>query len=283
MLQQTQVATVIPYFERWLHRFPTVAALASAEEAEVLALWSGLGYYRRARMLHAGAKWVSQNGFPASAGVWRQVPGVGRYTAGAIASIALGERAALVDGNVERVFSRFTNCHDSGAELTRAAWRWSESILPERDCGEWNQALMELGATVCQPAVARCTECPLRDGCEADVPLALPVRPPKREVVHLERRQYVPRCGDALGFVQIPPGKWWAGMYEFPEKMPIQGTLGETLPPVRHAVTHHRIKIHAQMVLVPKRCADFAWVTITELASLALPSAQRKLAEYAFA
>ena len=165
MLQQTRVAAVVVYYERFLLRFPTVAALAAADEADVLAQWSGLGYYRRARMLHTAAQIVVAEyagRLPQSAAELCKLSGIGRYTAAAIASIAFGERVAVVDGNVERVLSRV----EGNAQISIAAcWHRAEQWLSPSRPGDFNQAIMELGATVCLPGQPLCGQCPIRKWC----------------------------------------------------------------------------------------------------------------------
>nr|WP_275939046.1 A/G-specific adenine glycosylase [Polyangium spumosum] len=172
MLQQTRVETVIPYYERFLRRFPDVRALASAELDEVLSLWSGLGYYRRARELHRCAQEVADKHggvFPAEAAELRKLRGIGPYTAGAVSSIAYGRPAALVDGNVARVLARLEAIEDdvkSTAGMKRI-WSVAEELVPREEPGAWNQALMELGATICTPQSPACLICPVRDACSA--------------------------------------------------------------------------------------------------------------------
>ena len=162
MLQQTRVAAVIAHYHEFLRRFPTVEKLAHAREASVLAAWSGLGYYRRARMLHAAAKAVARRGtFPATAAELLDLPGVGRYTAAAIASIAFGEPVAVVDGNVERVLQRFSGRRLEGKEF----WSAAEDLLDRERPGDFNQAMMELGATVCTPRAPGCLTCPVVEFC----------------------------------------------------------------------------------------------------------------------
>lgn len=193
MLQQTRVETVIPYFERFLAAFPTPLALAEATPDEVLARWSGLGYYRRARLLHEGARAVAKAGgeVPRARAELLGVPGIGRYTAGAIASIAFGEPVGLVDGNVARVLARLFAIED---DMRKAGMRKAEVLADElvarEDPGSWNQALMELGATVCTPRSPRCEACPARDECTAyaegrvDVlPKLSPKKPPTAQRV----------------------------------------------------------------------------------------------------
>ncbi|MCW5836366.1 MAG: A/G-specific adenine glycosylase, partial [Labilithrix sp.] len=169
MLQQTRVDTVKPYYERFMARFPTPLALAEAPEDQVLAAWSGLGYYRRARMLHAGARVVAERAaMPCDREGLLELPGVGRYTAGAIASIAFEEPVGLVDGNVARVFARLFALEDDmrGPGMKRAE-RLAEELVPRERPGDWNQALMELGATVCTPRSPACDRCPVASSCRA--------------------------------------------------------------------------------------------------------------------
>ena len=169
MLQQTRVAAALGYYERFLGRFPDVRSLAKAREAAVLAAWSGLGYYRRARMLHRAAREIVRKRggrFPQSAAEWRELPGIGRYTAAAIASIACGEAVAVVDGNVERVLRRLTgSAQPRAAGLTKSYWELAEALLSRERPGDFNQAMMELGATVCLPGEPHCGECPVARWC----------------------------------------------------------------------------------------------------------------------
>jgi A/G-specific adenine glycosylase len=193
MLQQTRVDTVIPYYERFLSRWPTVHALADAPLDDVLTMWSGLGYYRRARMLHAAAQQVAGDlggAFPSSAEGLSGIRGIGRYTAGAVASIAFGVRAPLVDGNVARVFARLFAIDDDvrGGDGLGRVWDLAEELVHDVDPGSWNQALMELGATVCTPRDPRCLLCPVREECAAraqslehELPRLAPKAKPKRE------------------------------------------------------------------------------------------------------
>jgi A/G-specific adenine glycosylase len=191
MLQQTRVDTVMPYYARFLERFPTVQALAEADEGAVLSAWSGLGYYRRARFLHAGARHVSRlSALPRGRDEWLTVPGVGPYTAGAIASIAFGEAAPLVDGNVARVLARIFGLEDDvkSTRGMKAVWAVAERELRREDPGAWNQALMELGATVCTPKSPACEACPVRPSCRAfaeervgELPVVGKKAPPKDE------------------------------------------------------------------------------------------------------
>ena len=288
MAQQTQVGTVIPYWERWLARFPTVEALAAADEADVLAQWQGLGYYRRARLFLAGARWVARHGMPRTASGWKEVPGVGPYTAGAIASIAFGDPAPLVDGNVERVYARLADDASSDAPLHRAAWRWAtEGVHGERP-GDWNQALMELGATVCVPRAPLCERCPLTAHCLAHqrgTQASRPAPAKRRETVDLRFAVWVPVCEGRYGMRQIPSGEWWEGMWEFPrapldEEASLAKLVGEgwrqEAGTVRHAVTHHRIENRVSLVRCEERSPALEWFAEDELAAIPIPTPQRR-------
>ncbi len=169
MLQQTQVVTVIPYYRRFLERFPTVAELAAAPLPEVLAMWSGLGYYSRARNLHAAAKRFAAEGFPRTAKALREFPGLGRYTSAAVASIAFDEPVAVLDGNVARVLSRLHAIEGPSGDRQneKRLWDEAEALLDRSRPGDFNQAMMELGATVCTPVNPTCLLCPIAVGCEA--------------------------------------------------------------------------------------------------------------------
>lgn len=206
MLQQTRVAAVIPYYERFLGRFPDVRSLARAHEPAVLAAWSGLGYYRRARHLHAAARMIARGEFPRTSDALRELPGIGRYTAAAIASIAFGERCAVVDGNVERVLSRVC-----ARALNGDSWPIAESLVSRTRPGDFNQAMMELGATICTPKAPQCGACPVSRFCgtRGEHPVSKPV-PRKRATltyalcVRGDRVLLVQRSKEA----GLMPGMW---------------------------------------------------------------------------
>jgi len=215
MLQQTRVAAVIVHYHEFLRRFPTVEELARARQASVLAAWSGLGYYRRARMLHAAAKVVARGRdgkFPATAEGLRALPGVGRYTSAAIASIAFGEPVAVVDGNVERVLQRVSGQRLAGEEF----WLAAEKLLDRQRPGDFNQAMMELGATVCTPRTPACLTCPVVELCatRGEMPGAAKApRQKKREIDYL-----LDYRDGAVFLVQRPQDtRLMAGMWELPE------------------------------------------------------------------
>lgn len=224
MLQQTQVATVVDYFRRFVARFPTVEALAEATEAEVLWLWQGLGYYRRARSLHAAARAIVADHagrVPDAAEALRRLPGVGRYTAGAVASIAYGRREAILDGNVARVLARVFGLRApiDLPSTTAQLWDLAGQLVPKDRPGDFNQAMMELGALVCTPRAPRCLTCPMAKACEANrlgladaLPARLPRRPP-RAVEH--HALAVERDGRYL-LIRRPARGLWAGMWGLP-------------------------------------------------------------------
>lgn len=273
MLQQTTVAAVIPYFERWLTRFPTVSALAEADVDEVLRHWQGLGYYRRAKLLHRAARLVAAAGWPTDRAGWEALPGVGSYTAGAVLSIAFGMPEPAVDGNVERVYARFTGDRSTKPALTKAAREWMGSWLPLDRPGDAVQATMELGATTCTPRLPRCEGCPLRTGCYArktGLVAELPTPPTRPQFSDKTLYLGVPVRGDRLGWNRIPEGEWGAGLYGF-ARMP--EPTGEPIGTVRHSITRYRIR--AEVFLLPgaeadRWSADASDLAITSLDAKAL-------------
>lgn len=277
MLQQTTVAAVVPYFERWMERFATVEVLAAAEEADVMPYWSGLGYYSRARQLLKGAKSVADRGMPNSVSGWLAVPGVGPYTAGAIASIGQGIPAALVDGNVERVFSRLTDYDKPKPKLTAAAWDWAARNVHQTAPSDWNQALMELGATVCTPRDPKCTVCPVSEFCVARQRGTERLRPavvPKPEPIQVFHEIFVWVNDGKVALRVAGVGEWWNGLHVLPWKTvsePING-----LPHVKFTVTKHRITGYLNRQLPGELPDDLVWIGLDELEAIALPSPHRK-------
>ena len=224
MLQQTQVTTVQPYYQRFLRRFPDVRALAAAPPQQVLELWAGLGYYRRASQLHDAARIImnTYNGvFPSTMVELLALPGVGRYTAGAVASIAFGRSVPVLDGNVMRVLCRLGNLH---ADITRPAtrkrlWQVAALLVPHHDPGTYNQALMELGATVCTPTAPRCPVCPAQGLCLArrrGTAAGLPVRSARGPAPLRQHWAAVVEAPGARLLLQRPGGGLWAHLWEFP-------------------------------------------------------------------
>lgn len=231
MLQQTQAATVIPYFERFVARFPTLQSLALAEEAEVLRLWEGLGYYRRARQLLLAAKAMDQqgiNGFPRTLEEAIALPGIGRYTAGAVLSIAYDQRTPILEANTIRLLSRLSAFSDdtSDARGQRFLWELSESLLPRRRCGAYNQALMELGALVCTPTSPDCPACPLRSCCAAyEMGLQSSIPKPKAKKQYEERLEaaVIVETNNRLALRRCRADERWAGLWDVPRfQMPAE-------------------------------------------------------------
>ena len=271
MLQQTRVAAVIEHYQEFLRRFPTVEKLAAAREASVLAAWSGLGYYRRARMLHAAAKVVARERggkFPVTAEDWKTLPGVGRYTAAAIASIAFGEAVAVVDGNVERVLQRITGETISGEQI----WQGAENLLARNRPGDFNQAMMELGATVCTPRAPACLTCPLVELCVARGELAGGEKKSRqqRRVIHyaLERRN-----GSVFLTQRPAEARLMAGMWELPEIPPPADHSAPFLT-VRHSITATDYTVHVWPVSAPLKGE---WCRADRLPKLALTGLARKI------
>ena len=312
MLQQTQVATVGPYFERFLDRFPSIAALAGAEERDVLRLWEGLGYYRRARQLHLAARRiVEQYGgrFPRDMDAVRGLPGIGRYTAGAILSIAFDTRAPVLEANTLRLHSRLLAYRGdpSSAEGNRLMWSMAEAVLPRRNTGALNQALMELGSTVCLPRVPLCEECPVAALCYARaLGLSSEIPPPKARPAVENRHEVavIVRRGDRVLLVLRPAGERWAGLWDFPrfairsphrEDIPrelIEGVRrqtgitvepGERLLTLQHGVTRFRITLDcclARYVSGPEEKVssnNVRWLKPEELDAYPLNTTGRKI------
>lgn len=313
MLQQTQVATVLGHYRRWMQRFPDVRALAAAEEADVLHAWQGLGYYSRARSLLSGARAVVERHggrLPDEVAALRALPGIGPYSAGAIASIAFGKREPVVDGNVKRVLCRLHALRGdpSRAPLAGALWELARELVPDDRPGDLNQALMELGATICTPRAPRCDACPIADTCRArgegsagELPELPRRQPPERvrmvaAVICRARRVLVSRLPDAA--------PRWAGMWQFPNvelgsrEQPDAGAaraaeqwtglaveVSGRVAVVRHAVTRFRITLDAYRCRAVRGraralgCDAVSWRRPAELDQLALPSAHRRLAD----
>ncbi|WP_254513156.1 A/G-specific adenine glycosylase [Anatilimnocola floriformis] len=310
MLQQTQVATVIGYHERFLAAFPNVAALAAAEETQVLRLWEGLGYYRRARQLHTAAKKiVAEHGgdFPRSYEAVRALPGIGRYTAGAILSIGLDQRLPILEANTIRVFSRLIALADDPRTTRSQArlWTFAEEILPAENCGAFNQALMELGSEICTPKAPSCAVCPVSAHCAvyaqgrtAEIPLAAK----KTTYTDLTETAVVVRRGSKFLIRQCQPGERWAGLWDFPRFSSPPASHESWLPtasdhllnwldvqiePIahlattKHGVTRFRITLHvldATWIAGGKTSAQQRWVTRDELHELPLSVTGRKIA-----
>jgi A/G-specific adenine glycosylase len=314
MLQQTQVTTVLPYFERWMAQFSTVAQLAAAPQEQVLKAWEGLGYYARARNLHKAAQGiVEEHGgvLPDTVEGLRALPGIGAYTAGAIASIAFGRKAAAVDGNLKRVLARLT-AYDLPINTPageKALWAIAEAILPDERAGDWNQALMDLGATLCLPRAPRCLLCPVRAECRANE-LGMVHELPRKNA-RAPRPHYTVVAGviwnaahDHLLIAQRPQDKMLGGLWEFPggkvegdetleqalvrelrEELAIEVEVGDELTVVNHGYTHFSITLHAlhcTHLSGEPQClgvADFRWLPLDELLVLPYPRTDLQIIE----
>jgi len=311
MLQQTQVATVIPYFERFMARFPTVSALAAAPLADVLKLWEGLGYYSRARNLHRAAQIVvAEHGgqLPPDPAALRRLPGIGRYTAGAIASLAFGADIPILDGNVIRVLARLFDLPDDVSQSATQSrlWALAESLIPAGRAGAWNEGLMELGRRVCTAALPQCPLCPLAAHCAArahGTQQERPVKRPRTRTPHYDVTAAVTRRDDGrLLIAQRPLEGMLGGLWEFPggkrepgeslrdclcrelrEELGIEVEVGEQIGTVRHAYTHFRITLYAFACRITAGepvalgCAGWAWVTLDELDRYAFPVTDQKI------
>jgi len=311
MLQQTQVSTVLPYYEAFLRRFPTVADLAAASLDEVLKIWEGLGYYARARNLHAAARRImAEYGgrLPERYALLRQLPGLGDYTAGAVASIAFGECVPALDANARRVLARLLAVQE---EITRPAtlrylWDRARALLPCDRPGDFNQALMELGALICTPQSPRCPECPWRSDCQAcalGIQESLPRRRARTTLPHVTVTAGVIRGTDGRVLIaQRKPDAMLGGLWEFPggkcrdgetlseclcrevhEELGIAIAVEHPLTTLRHSYTHFRITLHVFVCRLvggePQAlaCADWRWATLQELSDYAFPATDRKI------
>jgi A/G-specific adenine glycosylase len=272
MLQQTRVAAVMNHYEKFLQRFPTVAKLASAREASVLAAWSGLGYYRRARTLHAAAKKIvkeHRGEFPGNAEGLRALPGIGRYTAAAVSSIAFEQPIAVVDGNVERVLQRVRGKNLAGEEL----WRAAGELLNRKRPGDFNQAMMELGATVCSPRKPACLLCPVSDLCATRGELHAPTkatRQTKRDI------HYTLACRNGSIFMaqRSKAETLMPGMWELPETS-TKGATGTWLT-LRHSitVTDYLVRVTRRL---PPNGVEGRWIKNSLLMTLPLTGLTRKI------
>ena len=277
MLQQTRVAAVLDHYARFLRRFPTVKVLAAARESSVLAMWSGLGYYHRARRMHQAAKFIARDRhgkFPRTAEDWSSLPGIGRYTAAAIASISFGEAIAVVDGNVERVLQRL----HGQAQGKQAAWQQADILLDRARPGDFNQAMMELGATICTPRAPQCLLCPLHPFCKsrgAEHPQPQAAR--KRTAIAYA----LARKNSSVLLVQRPAdASLMAGMWELPALAAGVTNGAALLLQLRHSITDTDYRV-AVVAVLPDQLHDFAtdarWFTPQQCKRLPLTGLARKV------
>jgi len=321
MSQQTQMATVEPYYHHFFTKFPTLADLAAAPLSQVLKAWEGLGYYARARHLHQAAlTMMSQHGgqVPSTYSDLHKLPGFGDYTAGAVASIAFGVVVPAIDGNVKRVLARLfaiqsdlTRREGANQLLSFATQlvQRSSQLRPEpKIAGEWNQAMIELGALICLPQTPQCGECPVQAYCQAyqrDLVAELPWRKGKKTLPHYNVTAAVIQSGDKLLIAQRPLKGMLGGLWEFPggkqevgetlsdclkreiqEELGVEIEVGELLTVIKHSYTHFKITLHAFMAqLLPNQqprplgVADWGWVTQAELANYAFPRTDSQIIE----
>ena len=312
MLQQTRVETVIPYFKRWMERFPTLDALAQASQEEVLATWEGLGYYGRARNLHRAAQMVaSEHGgqIPSDPQTLRRLPGIGRYTAAAILSMAFGRDEAALDGNIRRVLARVFDVREPARspEGERRLWLLAQEHLPPGHAGAYNQALMDLGSAICLPRKPDCQRCPLAGICLANrfgLQEQRPVMLPKRESPHytvtaavIERDGVVliarrPSEGLLGGMWEFPGGKLQEGedlrtclQREIQEELGVDIFPGELLGVYNHAYTHFRVTLHAFRCRLatgepqPIQASDLRWVHPVDLSAYPMGKIDRQIAK----
>ncbi len=310
MLQQTQVATVIPYFERFLKQFPTLRQLAQADEQTVLRLWEGLGYYRRARDLVRAARLLNDGNLstiPDDPDLVRTLPGFGRYTTNAVLSQAYDRRLPILEANSVRVLCRLFGIdrHPKESATQKILWQIAEDLLPTRSAGDFNQAMMELGALVCKPSTPNCSVCPLTKHCHAFAHQRqeeLPLRAKPVDIVTVEEVTVIVRKRARLLIVQRPDEGRWARMWEFPHHpllegethaaaaqrlltaLDIDGALAAEVATIRHSVTRFRITMTCIIVEhrlgTPNRKAypDTAWVRAEDLHAFPLSTPQRRLA-----
>jgi A/G-specific adenine glycosylase len=312
MLQQTRVETVIPYFNSWMQRFPDIQALAEASLQEVLATWEGLGYYRRARSLHRTAQEIMQKHggqLPDDASLLRLLPGIGRYTAAAIASIAFGKDEPALDGNIRRVLARYFNVDEDvrSPRGEKIFWDLAALHLPEGRASAYNQALMDIGACLCMPKNPDCTACPLEDSCQAKalgIQEQRPVSFPKPAIPHHVVTAAVIRRGDSVLITCRPPEGLLGGLWEFPggkqregedlrsclrreirEELGVEVEVGALIGKYKHAYTHFRVTLHAFQCHIlqgkPRliQAADMRWVSLNELKQFPMGKIDRQISK----
>lgn len=312
MLQQTQVATVIPYFERFLIAFPTIDDLAQADPQRLMSHWEGLGYYRRARSLQAAAQVIVADHagvFPDTFDEVLALPGIGRYTAGAILSISRGARLPVLEGNTQRVFSRWAAIRQSPstAASTRLLWEIAETMLPRRDAGNFNQAAMELGALICTPKSPNCESCPVRSCCRAHKEGLQQEIPGKVTRIQYERRtefalviQESAKKKTKFLVRPLPEGGRWAGLWDFPRttresldsvdsaaaelanQLGVPISAGLRLDTFQHAVTKYRISLHVHEASLVRRLPNMGpwrFVSLNEMTKLPMSVTGRRIAD----
>jgi A/G-specific adenine glycosylase len=312
MLQQTRVETVTPYFKRWMLQFPSISALAESSLQDVLVVWEGLGYYGRARSLHKAAQMVMEeyNGvLPGDVRLLRKLPGVGRYTAGAIASIAFGFDEPTLDGNIRRVLARYFNVSEEARSTAgeNQLWKLATQHLPAGQAGDFNQALMDLGASICSPKSPDCEQCPLNNTCQAKylgIQEHRPVQFPKPAIPHVTVTAAVIRRGDKVLIARRPAQGLLGGMWEFPggkqkdeedlraclqreidEELGVEIIVGAQIARYQHAYTHFRVTLYAFWCTLllgepsPIQVEQVRWVFPNELSQYPMGKIDRQISQ----
>lgn len=312
MLQQTRVDQATPYFERFMEQFPTVHDLAAAEQQDVLKVWEGLGYYSRARHLHDASKLVVEEFEGRVPDTWKEInklKGVGPYTASAVLSIAYQKKHAVVDGNVIRVLSRYYGIEDDVRKTAtkNKIQEYADELIPEKRPGDFNQAVMELGATVCTPSNPNCEECPLRAGCVAFRKMKteeIPYKSKAKKRPHHQIGVGIIQNDDEVLIALRPDDAMLGGLWEFPggkqkededieetvvrelkEELGVDVKVTKPLMKLDHAYSHFKITMHAYLCELvdgnpkPKTSQEIRWISIDELEDYPFPKANRKLTE----
>ncbi len=303
MLQQTQVAAVISYYHRFMQRFPTIASLASAEQEQVLQLWSGLGYYSRARNLHNAAQMIVDEyagQFPQDFDTIQSLPGIGRSTAAAIAAFAFNQSRAILDGNVKRVFARhfLVEGWPGTPKVEKQLWALAEDAMPEENIVAYTQGLMDLGATLCTRTKPKCCECPLNKTCLAlkqQRVSELPTPKPRKTTPEKQTTMLILLRGNEVMLEKRPPAGIWGGLWSLPEisaeanaeqsaalRYGIQAECSPVLKTLSHAFTHFRLHIRPQPMQVldirpQAREAGITWLPLEDAIGAALPTPVRKI------
>lgn len=299
MLQQTQVDTVIPYYERWIERFPDFQTLATAKETDVLKFWQGLGYYRRAKMLHRNAQVICKEyhaELPQDPKTLLTLPGIGRYTAGALASIAFEKKAPLLDGNVIRILTRLFAIAEnvSDKKTIERLWKIAENLLPDKKIGDFNQALMELGATICFPRSPNCETCPvanLCDGRRLQKPESFPVKSIAAKTTKLQHFAFVLRDKrNRLLVKKQKQGERWADLWTLPhfdnlknglESLAIEKTNLKKLRVDKHGFTRYQITLNTfvlnEVFENSIKEPNFEWMTSKQIKKSTFPAVYQKI------
>jgi A/G-specific adenine glycosylase len=312
MAQQTRLETMLPYYQRWMASFPTIEDLAAASQQDVLNLWEGLGYYSRARNLHKAAQIIAQEyggELPADVKTLCALPGIGRYTAGAIASIAFGLDEPAVDGNVKRVLARVFRVEDPVDTTTgeKRIWALASAHLPPGQAGDYNQALMELGATVCLPNSPDCAQCPIQGDCRAHAAgcqIEYPRRKPRAKIPHYTVTAAVIRRGRRVLIAQRAQDDMFGGMWEFPggkqedgeslkaclkreikEELGVKIKVSEEIGVFNTTYTHFSVTLHAFECQLdggtprPVEVDDLRWVTVDDLDDFPMSKLDRLISQ----